>query len=79
MTITQTVEIPADRWLNIKVPQEVPAGKVILSFTPAQNAKKPRMTELEELELINRHANELNREAIDALSYQAPLWDDEEP
>ena len=35
MTITQTVDIPADRWLKIKVPNEVPAGKTILAFTPA--------------------------------------------
>jgi len=27
MTVTQTVEIPADRWLNIKVPDEIPEGK----------------------------------------------------
>ena len=35
MTITQTVEIPDSRWLNIKVPNEVPAGPVVLTFTPA--------------------------------------------
>ena len=27
MTITQTVEIPDSRWLNIKVPREVPLGR----------------------------------------------------
>ena len=32
MTITQTVEIPADR--RITVPREVPAGRTIISFTP---------------------------------------------
>jgi len=32
MTITQTVEIPANRWIN--VPDEVPTGKVVLTFTP---------------------------------------------
>ena len=30
MTITQTVEIPADRRLVIDVPPEVPTGKVVL-------------------------------------------------
>ena len=35
MTITQTVEIPADRRLIIDVPREIPAGQVILTFTPA--------------------------------------------
>jgi len=34
MTITQTVEIPANRHLIIDVPREVPTGPVILSFTP---------------------------------------------
>jgi len=34
MTITQTIEIPADR--RITVPSEVPTGPVILTFTPAK-------------------------------------------
>jgi len=38
MTITQTVEIPADRRLTIEVPREVPTGAVILTFTPAITA-----------------------------------------
>ena len=79
MSYTQTVEIPADRRLTIDVPREVPEGRTILTFTPAPPPKKQRMTEQEELELINRHADELNREAIDALSYQVPLWDEEAP
>ena len=38
MTITQTVEIPADRRsITLEVPREIPAGKVILTFTPAPN------------------------------------------
>ena len=35
MAITQTVDIPASRRLVIEVPREVPAGRVILTFTPA--------------------------------------------
>jgi hypothetical protein len=34
MTVTQTVEIPASHRLTIDVPREVPAGSVILTFTP---------------------------------------------
>jgi len=34
MSVTQTVEIPANRRLTIDVPREVPAGQVILTFTP---------------------------------------------
>ena len=37
MTITQTVEIPADRRLIIDVPPEVPVGKAVLVFKPEPN------------------------------------------
>ena len=40
MTITQTVEIPANRRLVIDVPREVPVGPVVLSFTPTAAQKK---------------------------------------
>ena len=40
MTITQTVEIPESRRLVIDVPREVPAGQVILTFTPAVSEPK---------------------------------------
>jgi hypothetical protein len=39
MTLTQTIEIPENRW--IRVPQEVPTGSVILTFKPVE--KQPRM------------------------------------
>jgi ABC-type transporter Mla subunit MlaD len=35
MTITQTVDIPADRRITLEVPREVPVGRTILAFTPA--------------------------------------------
>ena len=35
MTITQTVDIPANHRLTIDVPSEVPAGPAVLTFTPA--------------------------------------------
>ncbi|GHU49404.1 hypothetical protein FACS1894200_08000 [Spirochaetia bacterium] len=34
MTIEQTVEIPPSRRLTIDVPRDIPAGPVILTFTP---------------------------------------------
>jgi len=40
MSITQTVEIPPSRWLNIQVPREVPTGPVVLTFTPAKAEPK---------------------------------------
>ena len=79
MNYSQTVEIPANsRIITIEVPHEIPAGPVILTFTIPQTSKKRKVTEDEEIEYINRHADRLNAEALDALSYQVPLWDDEE-
>ena len=40
MTVTQTVDIPADHRLIIDVPREIPAGKAVLTFTSA--AKSPQ-------------------------------------
>ena len=34
MTIEQTVEIPPSHRLTIEVPPEIPAGTVLLTFTP---------------------------------------------
>jgi hypothetical protein len=34
MTIQQTVEIPASHRLTIEVPQEVPAGKATITYSP---------------------------------------------
>ena len=50
MTITQTVEIPANRRLIIDVPLEVPTGSVIITFTPA---KKENLKEHKTQEWIN--------------------------
>ena len=36
MSVTQTVDIPANRRLIIEVPQNVPVGRTILTFTPIQ-------------------------------------------
>jgi hypothetical protein len=69
MSIMQTVEIPDSHRLTIEVPCEVPAGRTILTFTPAP-AVMEKMSEAQELELINANAERLNREALDVLSYQ---------
>ena len=49
MTITQTVEIPADRRLTIDVPKEVPTGKAqvelkVIPFAKEENPEKIRLT-----------------------------------
>ena len=77
MSITQTVEITASRRITVDVPQEVPLGKAILTFTPAPVDRKPvQRSEVRDIEIINRNAEELNREAMDVLSYQDLYLDD---
>ncbi|MCL2181358.1 MAG: hypothetical protein FWB83_09550 [Treponema sp.] len=76
MTFTQTVEIPADH--RITVPREVPTGQAILTYTPARSETKPRMTEAEEIEWINKNIEWLNNEAMINLSYQDSQWEDNE-
>jgi hypothetical protein len=39
MTIQQTIDIPANHRLTLEVPQEVPAGPVIITFTPAPDLR----------------------------------------
>jgi len=80
MTLTQTVEVPASHQLVVNVPREIPAGPVVLTFTPATAKKptapaKPRMTAEEEKAYFELHAEELNREVEDALLYQIDIWD----
>jgi hypothetical protein len=70
MSITQTVDIPASRRLTIDVPREVPVGRSTLTFTTAP-AVRGEMPQAQELELINRNAERLNREALDVLSFQS--------
>jgi len=89
MTITQTMDIPADR--RITVPREVPTGKVILTFTPAgasvkspestaepQSGKGSRSEDIaaRDRELFEKYADELNAEAEDVLSYQNIYMDE---
>ncbi|MDR0495531.1 MAG: hypothetical protein LBG95_07880 [Treponema sp.] len=35
MTIEQTIEVPASHRITLDIPPQIPAGKVILAFTPA--------------------------------------------
>jgi len=39
MSVTQTVEVPASHRLIVDVPPEIPAGQVILTFTPKATPK----------------------------------------
>jgi hypothetical protein len=71
MTITQTVDIPADRRIFFEVPPQIPTGKITLTFTPVSASKEPIKNSAErDLEIINKNAERLNSEALDVLSYQ---------
>ena len=58
MTIEQTVEIPTSRRLIIDVPPVVPAGRVVLAFTP-EYLRRKAMEEEQSIEFINRHAEDV--------------------
>jgi len=71
MSITQTVEIPANHRLTIDVPREVPVGQAKIRFFPISADKEPvQRSEARDIEIINKNAERLNREAMDVLSYQ---------
>ena len=50
MTITQTVDIPADRRITVNVPREVPVGRAILTFVPVTEPAIAETAEGEETE-----------------------------
>ncbi|GHU63729.1 hypothetical protein FACS189445_6890 [Spirochaetia bacterium] len=86
MTIQQTVDIPVSHRLTIEVPREVPAGRVILAFTPEGETPtggsrdtpeylRRKAMEWQDAELFKLHAEELNREAEDVLKYQGDIFD----
>ena len=66
MTITQTVDIPADHRLTIDVPREVPEGPVVLTFTPPA---KRKLTAEEEREYIKQNAEWLNKQTEENLEF----------
>ena len=71
MSITQTLEIPSDR--RILVPQEITTKTVTVVWSSPVNPKR-KITEEEEIEIINRNAEELNKQAMDSFLYQADLF-----
>jgi hypothetical protein len=86
MTIEQTVEIPASRRLIIDVPPGIPAGRVVLAFTPEGETRtdgsrdtpeylRRKAMEWKDAELFKLHGEELNREAEDVLKYQGDIFD----
>jgi len=79
MTITQTVEIPPSRWLNMEVPSVFPTGQVILTWqSPLENPacssdprQDPRTVE-EAMERLREQAADPNRKPISRLFGKHP-------
>ncbi|MCL2601867.1 MAG: hypothetical protein FWD91_03545 [Treponema sp.] len=63
MSVTQTVDISDTRRITIDVPNEVPCGKVVLTFTPALLAAPPQ-TAAEALKLAIERSVDPNRQPI---------------
>jgi hypothetical protein len=40
IALQQTIEVPADHWLTLRVPEEIPVGPVTITFVAPQ-AKEP--------------------------------------
>ena len=72
MTITKTLEIPANRWLAIEVPDEVPAGaiaQVELKIIPfAKKDEKPAEAKPPKLRLAKSELDEILRNAQTPIS-----------
>jgi len=68
MTIEQIVEIPADRWLNIKVPNEIPTGRtnIIVQFPDKREAQPSKP-------VLNNGKLKLTRMEIDELRKDCPI------
>jgi hypothetical protein len=69
MSITQTVEVPASHRLTIDVPREIPAGRTILTFTPAMIRKAaghPQTVE-EALKMAEEKASDPSHKPISRL------------
>jgi len=68
MTITQTVEIPADRRLTIDIPREVPTGRtsIILQF-PDRKETQPSKP------VLNNGKLKLTRKEIEELRKDCPI------
>jgi hypothetical protein len=92
MTMTQTVKVPDDRRIILDVPPQIPAGETarfeVIWFPVTETLSREellmklppekRISVTEEAELFKKHANELNAEAEDVLSYQWNPEDDNE-
>ena len=80
MSVTQTVEVPASHRLTIDVPREIPAGRVILTFTPApKNADDDGLDYEGECPICAAHNYMPNAETIAAIEESRAMMRGEIP
>jgi hypothetical protein len=60
MIVEQTVDVPPSRQLYIDVPQEVPVGKAILTFTPVSAALAENIDHAEKIWAYNLFTNRIS-------------------
>ena len=68
MTITQTVDIPADRRITLEVPREMPTGATIIAFTPARSSVQPSSGIEEVRQLLKKEMAEKGTAAVTTAS-----------
>ena len=70
MTITQTVEIPADRRITVEVPSYIPAGETArfeINWFPVNNEAKPLVEANSSLSEDKAVKNIINRKKLDEM------------
>jgi len=69
MTITQTVEIPADHRLTIDAPREVPEGPALVNFIPVEKAANTTLQKGQKIKLTKQMIEEMmNGELVRSLT-----------
>ncbi len=49
MTVEQIIDIPVNRRITLEIPQTIPIGKTVLSFTPVNNIPVVKIEEVRQL------------------------------
>ncbi|MCL1993923.1 MAG: hypothetical protein FWG66_13345 [Spirochaetes bacterium] len=70
MTIEKTIDVPASRKVTIEIPQEIPLGKVTLTFSPPAENKETSYTVLSKESAVSMAAEviEKYRPALEELA-----------
>ena len=61
MTITQTVEIPADRHITLEIPSEIPTGQALVELNVIPFAEKDKKKSTDKSSKLRLSKNELDK------------------